>query len=116
MPMTINPSLKSSMDALRILVSETPKSGAVGEPDQVIALIEQLSELSKSGPSCPKSADLYLCKLDISQHLRGYLRAPQLSLVFSFAQSYLASKTVFATCVLPAMRLQTLKQLENSAF
>ena len=56
MPMTINPSLKSSMDALRILVSETPKSGAVGEPDQVIALIEQLSELSKSGQDCPKSA------------------------------------------------------------
>ena len=81
MPMTINPSLKSSMDALRILVSETPKSGAVGEPDQVIALIEQLSELYKSGLNCPKSPDLYLWNLGPSQYLRGYLPAPKLSLV-----------------------------------
>ena len=51
--MNNHPRPKSSVDALRFLISQTPKSGAVGEPEQVISLIEQLSELSKRDGSCP---------------------------------------------------------------
>ena len=74
------PRVQSSVDALRLLISETPKSGAVGEPDQVIALIEQLSELSRKDGRCPPEVARgfekarYLDSLQMAAALRAAIR------------------------------------------